>query len=57
MKRSGAAETSDRPREKGSLDRAVIVATALKLLDNLTEAEIAAKLPVQLRHLPEAVAA
>jgi hypothetical protein len=31
--------------------------TALKLLDDLTEAEIAAKLPVQLRHLPEAVAA
>ena len=28
-----------------------------KLLDELTEAEIAAKLPVQLRHLPEAVAA
>ncbi|WP_025038365.1 DUF1419 domain-containing protein [Bradyrhizobium sp. DOA9] len=31
--------------------------TALKLLDDLTEAEIAAKLPVQLRHLPEVVAA
>jgi hypothetical protein len=31
--------------------------TALKLLDDLTETEIAAKLPVQLRHLPEAVAA
>ncbi|MCJ9730897.1 DUF1419 domain-containing protein [Bradyrhizobium sp. PRIMUS42] len=31
--------------------------TALKLLDDLTEMEIAAKLPVQLRHLPEAVAA
>jgi len=31
--------------------------TALKLLDDLTEVEIAAKLPVQLRHLPEAVAA
>jgi hypothetical protein len=30
---------------------------ALKLLDDLTEMEIAAKLPVQLRHLPEAVAA
>ncbi|MBJ7408608.1 MAG: DUF1419 domain-containing protein [Bradyrhizobium sp.] len=31
--------------------------TGLKLLDDLTEMEIAAKLPVQLRHLPEAVAA
>jgi hypothetical protein len=31
--------------------------TILKLLDDLTEAEIAAKLPVQLRHLPETVAA
>ena len=28
--------------------------TALKLLDELTDAEIAAKLPVQLRHRPEA---
>ena len=28
--------------------------TALKLLDELTDAEIAAKLPVQLRHIPEA---
>ena len=31
--------------------------TVLKLLDDLSEAEIAAKLPVQLRHLPETVAA
>jgi hypothetical protein len=31
--------------------------TVLKLLDDLTEAEIAAKLPVHLRHLPETVAA
>jgi len=31
--------------------------TVLKLLDELTDAEIAAKLPVQLRHLPEAIAA
>jgi hypothetical protein len=31
--------------------------TILELLDDLTEAEIAAKLPVQLRHLPETVAA
>ncbi|TCM50683.1 uncharacterized protein DUF1419 [Rhizobium sp. PP-F2F-G48] len=31
--------------------------TFLKRLDDLTEAEIAAKLPVQLRHLPDAVAA
>lgn len=31
--------------------------TVLKLLDDLCEAEIAAKLPVQLRHLPETVAA
>ncbi|MEO8685383.1 MAG: DUF1419 domain-containing protein [Devosia sp.] len=31
--------------------------TALKLLDELTEDEIAAKLPVHLRHLPERVAA
>ncbi|MEZ5784527.1 MAG: DUF1419 domain-containing protein [Rhizobiaceae bacterium] len=30
---------------------------AFKLLDQLTDAEIAAKLPVHLRHLPEAVAA
>jgi hypothetical protein len=29
----------------------------LKLLDQLTDAEIAAKLPVQLRHLPDAIAA
>jgi TetR/AcrR family transcriptional regulator, tetracycline repressor protein len=35
MKRAGAAETTDRPRDKGSLDRAVIVATALKLLDEV----------------------
>ena len=31
--------------------------TVLKLLDELTDAEIAAKLPVQLRHLPEMIAA
>ena len=31
--------------------------TVLKLLDELTDAEIAAKLPVQLRHLPETIAA
>ena len=31
--------------------------TVLKLLDDLTEAEIAAKLPVQFRHLPETAAA
>lgn len=31
--------------------------TMLKLLDELTDAEIAAKLPVQLRHLPETIAA
>lgn len=31
--------------------------TTLKLLDDLTDNEIAAKLPVHLRHLPEAVAA
>ena len=31
--------------------------TALKLLDQLTDAEIAAKLPVQLRHLPQPIAA
>lgn len=31
--------------------------TVLKLLDALTDAEIAAKLPVQLRHLPETIAA
>ncbi|SCB53352.1 hypothetical protein GA0061099_10601, partial [Bradyrhizobium yuanmingense] len=31
--------------------------TVLKLLDDLTEAEIAAKLPVQFRHLPATVAA
>jgi AcrR family transcriptional regulator len=35
MKRAGAAETTDRPRDKGSLDRAVIVATALMLLDEV----------------------
>jgi hypothetical protein len=29
----------------------------LKLLDDLTDAEIAAKLPVHLRHLPDAIAA
>ena len=31
--------------------------TVLKLLDELTDAEVAAKLPVQLRHLPETIAA
>lgn len=31
--------------------------TVLKLLDGLTDAEIAAKLPVHLRHLPEVLAA
>ncbi|RWB83404.1 DUF1419 domain-containing protein [Mesorhizobium sp.] len=31
--------------------------TTLKLLDDLTDAEIAAKLPVHLRHLPDAIAA
>ena len=31
--------------------------TILKLLDELTDAEICAKLPVHLRHLPEAIAA
>lgn len=31
--------------------------TELKLLDDLTEKEIAAKLPVHLRHLPIRVAA
>jgi hypothetical protein len=31
--------------------------TVLKLLEALTDAEIAAKLPVHLRHLPPAVAA
>ena len=31
--------------------------TALKLLDQLTDTEIAAKLPVQLRHLPQPIAA
>lgn len=31
--------------------------TTLKLLDDLTDAEIAAKLPVHLRYLPEAIAA
>jgi hypothetical protein len=31
--------------------------TVLKLLDELSDAEIAAKLPVQLRHLPETIAA
>ncbi|THK36765.1 DUF1419 domain-containing protein [Ensifer sp. MPMI2T] len=31
--------------------------TVLKLLDSLTDAEIAAKLPVHLRYLPEAIAA
>jgi hypothetical protein len=31
--------------------------TVLELLDDLTEAEIAAKLPVQFRHLPETAAA
>jgi hypothetical protein len=31
--------------------------TVLKLLDRLTDAEIAAKLPVHLRHLPDAIAA
>ena len=31
--------------------------TVLKLLDRLNDAEIAAKLPVQLRHLPQSVAA
>ncbi|MHA6688551.1 DUF1419 domain-containing protein [Mesorhizobium sp. A556] len=31
--------------------------TSLSLLDNLTDTEIEAKLPVQLRHLPEAIAA
>jgi hypothetical protein len=31
--------------------------TVLKLLDQLTDAEISAKLPVHLRHLPDAVAA
>lgn len=31
--------------------------TVLKLLDELTDAEISAKLPVQLRHLPEVAAA
>lgn len=32
-------------------------ATTLKLLDNLTDTEIAAKLPVHLRYLPDAIAA
>ena len=31
--------------------------TLLKLLDELTEAEISAKLPVHLRYLPDAIAA
>jgi hypothetical protein len=31
--------------------------TMLKPLDELTDAEIAATLPVQLRHLPETIAA
>ena len=31
--------------------------TVLKLLDDLTEAEISAKLPVHLRYLPAAIAA
>ncbi len=31
--------------------------TVLKLLDELSDAEIAAKLPVQLRHLPGTIAA
>ncbi|RWO26670.1 MAG: DUF1419 domain-containing protein [Mesorhizobium sp.] len=31
--------------------------TTLKLLDDLTDAEIAAKLPVHLRYLPDAIAA
>jgi hypothetical protein len=31
--------------------------SVLKLLDDLTDAEISAKLPVQLRHLPVAIAA
>ncbi len=31
--------------------------TVLKLLDELSDAEIAAKLPVQLRHLPQTIAA
>jgi TetR/AcrR family tetracycline transcriptional repressor len=35
MKRSGAADTTDQPRERGSLDRASIVATALRLLDEV----------------------
>lgn len=35
MKRPGAADTTDQPRERGSLDRATIVATALRLLDEV----------------------
>ena len=31
--------------------------TVLKLLDDLTDDEVSAKLPVQLRHLPQPVAA
>ena len=46
----------------GRGQRAVLVyggrqGTVVKLLDDLTEAEITAKLPVQLRHLPEPIAA
>ena len=47
------------PEHRGK--RAVLVygrgRTELKLLDDLTEEEIAAKLPVHLRHLPIRVAA
>lgn len=35
MKRPGAADTTERPRERGSLDRATIIETALKLLDEV----------------------
>jgi len=35
MKRSGAADTAEQPRERGSLDRATIVAAALRLLDEV----------------------
>jgi TetR/AcrR family tetracycline transcriptional repressor len=35
MKRPGATGTTDQPRERGSLDRATIVATALRLLDEV----------------------
>ncbi len=52
MKRTDAANTADQPRERGSLDRATIVVTALGLLDEvgidgLSTRRIAAELGIK----------